>query len=154
MTTIENNRIVAEFMELKKCKGITNNSGRYFDYWADSKFSCILEGVVYIECEEGLGLVEQDLLFVEQLRFHSDWGWLMQVVEKIESLKTPIVNNPNLTGQFEEYDFVIENKFVAIYAHGEVTKDVYQGKRDTKIEAVYSACVEFIKWYNEQNKVS
>ena len=26
--------------------------------------------------------------------------------------------------------------------------------RPTKIEAVYDSCIEFIKWYNEQNKNS
>ena len=72
--------------------------------------------------------------------YNSDWNWLMEVVEKIE----------NLSKEGETYMFSI-TKFSA--------RVTYKGSRivdlpidNTKIEAVYNACVEFIKWYNEQNK--
>nr|WP_315173529.1 hypothetical protein [uncultured Flavobacterium sp.] len=83
--------------------------------------------------------------------YAKDWNELMEVVEKMENLKTPITNNPYLIGQFENYEIHIENKFVMIYAHGEVTKDVCNVKEETKIKSVYNACLEFIKWYNKQN---
>lgn len=84
---------------------------------------------------------------VKGMKFHSDWNWLMQVVEKIESLGVNfwvVKNKVNLTivgelaqklnnlynTEFEGYDF-----------------EYYKG--NTKIEAVYNACVEFVKWYNE-----
>lgn len=84
--------------------------------------------------------------------YECDWDWLMEVVEKIESLKTPITNNPNLKGQFEEYEIYIQCKHVVIYAHGEITKEISDLKGVTKIQAVYNACIEFIKWYNKQKK--
>ena len=80
----------------------------------------------------------KDTFFDDQLKFHKDWNWLMEVVEKIESLSK----------EGETYMFSI-TKFSA--------RVTYKGSRivdlpidNTKIEAVYNACVEFIKWYNEQ----
>lgn len=63
------------------------------------------------------------------LKFHSDWNWLMQVVEKIESLE----DNNHLMDCFKQ-----SNKVCGL--------PIY-----TKIDKVYNACIEFIKWYNEQN---
>jgi hypothetical protein len=65
-------------------------------------------------------------------KFDTDWNWLMQVVEKIESLgcRVEIINSTS--------------KIEPIITHSEYI---------TKIEAVYNACVEFVKWYNEQNKI-
>ena len=67
--------------------------------------------------------------------FNSDWNWLMQVVEKIESL-----NHKNNEEHFQLVSFI----------HHWLRR---KHKELTKIEAVYNACIEFIKWYNEQNKV-
>ena len=71
----------------------------------------------------------------EDLKFHSDWNWLMEVVEKIESL-----NHKNNEEHFQLVSFI----------HHWLRR---KHKELTKIEAVYNACIEFIKWYNEQNKV-
>jgi hypothetical protein len=81
----------------------------------------------------------------------------MEVVEKIESLEKPITNNPNLVGKNEDYEVHIQGKHVKIYAHGEVTKEVVDlrsSESNSKIEAVYNACIEFIKWYNENNPIN
>jgi hypothetical protein len=63
-------------------------------------------------------------------KFDTDWNWLMQVVEKIEGLgyRVEIVNSTS--------------KIEPIITHSEYI---------TKIEAVYNACVEFVKWYNDEN---
>lgn len=66
--------------------------------------------------------------FDNQLQFHKDWNWLMEVVEKIESLE----DNNQLMDCFKQ-----SNKVCSL--------PIY-----TKIEAVYNACIEFIKWYNQQ----
>ena len=70
---------------------------------------------------------------IDSLQFHSDWNWLMQVVEKIEMLG---------------FIFSIKKNWAKI------TKDkialVVRWEEDkNKIEAVYNASLEFIKWYNE-----
>ena len=68
-------------------------------------------------------------------KYSKDWNWLMQCVEKIEKLKCTVV---------------IEKNICRIHKGGLHFGHAY--KFETKIESVYSACVEFIKWYNEQNK--
>ena len=72
------------------------------------------------------------------LLFHSDWNWLMEVVEKIERLG--YVFEIKITGCRINQ---IENGSIIVLRWEE---------DKTKIEAVYNACLEFIKWYNEQNK--
>ena len=89
-------------------------------------------------CEDGF-LIDPETnndVSIDYLQFHSDWNCLMEVVEKIESL-----------GFF----FEIKRNWAKI------TKDkiviVVRWEEDNnKIEAVYNASVEFIKWYN-QNKI-
>ena len=71
----------------------------------------------------------------ETMRYNSSWDWLMEVVEKIEKLKCTVV---------------IEKNICRIHKGGLHFGHAY--KFETKIEAVYNACLEFIKWYNKQNK--
>ena len=71
-------------------------------------------------------------------KFHSDWNWLMQVVEKIESLGYNIDTMKYQSSQF-----------CGIYRDGKI---IYTNYCETKIEAVYNACLEFVKWYNKNNK--
>jgi len=64
--------------------------------------------------------------------YSNDWNWLMEVVEKIESIKG-----------------------TQIFINGISCEVMFKGKViskhfNTKIEAVYNACIEFIKWYNTQ----
>lgn len=137
MNTIENNKIIAEFMEFKSTnKCVRSETGKYYDYHSHSKFSCIKEQEIQIESENGYGLVEQDFLFDEDLKFHSDWNWLMEVVDKIESLcfLVKIVKNIII---IEDKDN--KNNYIAFQIS--VNK--------TKIEATNDACLDFIKWYNE-----
>jgi hypothetical protein len=70
-----------------------------------------------------------------ELCFHSDWNWLMEVVEKIESLG---------------YDLFIETFEVRIEKYRETLfRQHTKVSNQTKIKAVYNACLEFIEWYNE-----
>ena len=66
------------------------------------------------------------------------WNWLMEVVEKIECC---------------DFIFSIHHEVANIF-NGECNELTYNETTQarTKIEAVYNACVEFIKWYNE-NKI-
>ena len=86
--------------------------------------------------------------------YNSNWNWLMEVVEKIE--QTTIKET---YGQFNEKEsnaivsVVIENKFCQILSNGIYLNEIISENEETKIKAVYNACLEFIKWYNEQNKV-
>ena len=114
MKTIENNKLIAEFLGETK---------QPFEF---SQFGYI----------NSLG-EWKDTFFDNQLKFHSDWNWLMEVVEKIESLG---------------YRVEIAKHICRIYLSNKET--IIISENTPKIEAVYIACVEFIKWYNNQNKVS
>lgn len=69
---------------------------------------------------------------IEILHFDSDWNWLMQVVEKINDYN-------NVVKIHENHVKIVNNE------RGDVLVDVVSG---SMLEAVYNACVEFIKWYN------
>lgn len=75
---------------------------------------------------------------IDQLCFHSDWNWIMEVVEKIESL--PVV-----------YAITISGK--TCWPHNVMTKDkpisIYKVCID-KREAVVQAIDQFLNWYNEE----
>jgi hypothetical protein len=62
------------------------------------------------------------LLTKEYLKFHNDWNWLMEVVEKILNICLELDN-----------------------------MEMYYNITDSipKIDKAYNDCVEFIKWYNE-----
>jgi hypothetical protein len=101
MNTTENNKVIAEFMGMKPINKNESNG-----IW-----NCTIKA-------HGFNIVQH-------LSFHSDWNWLMEVVEKIERVgKT-------------EFKFSVEFEKV---------------KLSSNIESVYNACIEFIKWYNE-NKI-
>ncbi len=87
---------------------------------------------------------------VGELRFHSDWNWLMEVVEKIEGLNNVI---DGMSWSKQPYSVKIEAYSVHIQidrGKSESPFDYYN--KGIKIKNVYNACVEFIKWYNQQNK--
>jgi hypothetical protein len=69
-------------------------------------------------------------------QYYENWNELMQVVEKIESLKFSVLIGKN--------NCVIEQTF------GKESLNLGLIKGKDKIEAVYNACLEFIKWYNEK----
>lgn len=73
------------------------------------------------------------------LWYDQSWNWLMPVVEKIESLgyKTKITTKDE------------EGHVCYIYISFKHSK--WGSHTKSKIEAVYKACIMFIKWYN-QNK--
>ena len=86
---------------------------------------------------------EGDSSYVKDLKYHSDWNWLMQVVEKIERSKFVTefeITKCNVFGVRVKIIPSLKNTF-SWFGSG--------GKYKNKIEAVYFACVEFIKWYNE-----
>jgi hypothetical protein len=73
-------------------------------------------------------------------RFHLQWDWLMPVVEKIEEMDVVA-------------SFQIEQPTIYIWKSSEnstfkdIEIDIF---KSSKLEAVYKAVIEFIKWYNKQ----
>ena len=125
---IENNRLIAEFLNWE-FDDLSETFETPFlklvepQAFGDEQFSCKL----------------QDF----ELEFHSDWNWLMEVVEKIENLQDE--NNCAI------YNVQTEQCFVEIIIN-HTSETIVEVDSNSKIQAVYRACVEFIKWYNKQNK--
>ena len=120
---IENNKLIAEFMGWKENKDmeVKLTSGGITYYFQKNDEACIPETMCY----------------------HSDWNWLMKVVEKIESIEDGIY----------QVDILQEGCNILKRCALFIDKRVGKLESDTtKIESVYLACIEFIKWYNEQNK--
>ena len=93
--------------------------------------------------------------------YSKDWNSLMAVVEKIESLDInnfakqlgredvkPIEGSFYLSIRNTQAEFLAN---VYYWQHDNNIKGLKEINANTKIKAVYNACVEFIKWYN-QNK--
>jgi len=74
----------------------------------------------------------------EELKFDSDWNWIMEVVEKIEKeCGVSIVGGP------------VKKPTCVIYLGNLKAKS---GQGNSKKEAVVQAIWEFLNWYNEQSK--
>jgi len=96
----ENNKLIAEFME-----------------WEIKKYSTPISDIV----------TPYGQLTENQLKFHLDWNWLMEVVEKIKPL--------NIKGN---------------YNYSRLMNMTLQ--EALNIEVVYKHTVSFIEWYNENGR--
>ena len=122
---IENNKLIAEFMGVFDKILSTGN----IHSWSDAPF--------YYTTEDTREKVIKNIS--KDSKYNKDWNWLMEVVEKIESIK------------IETYKVRVDIYFNCCQinpTHWEQLISIY-GTKETKIEAVYNACIEFIKWYNE-----
>lgn len=72
-----------------------------------------------------------------EFKFDTDWNWLMEVVDKIDSLG---------------YIFKLQGNSATFFKNKTFKEPIWNDSfiGNTKIEATYNAVVEFIKWYNEQ----
>lgn len=127
--TIENNKLIAEFM----CE---NNP---YTRWNDVD-SALLEYEMYgvIDCIPD-GINEKHFFTPYEMLFNSSWDWLMPVVEKIWG----IIGNRESLWYFDVSEITGEEMFIS-------NNREYDGNN---LADCYSAVVEFIKWYNS-NSVS
>lgn len=80
------------------------------------------------------------------LLFDSDWNWLMQIVEKIQLLDIVHEYNRSYDNVFKTWECYLIPAYKNSFGY------IRSLSKNSEIEAVYNACVEFVKWYNEQNK--
>ena len=90
---------------------------------------------------------------IDSLQFHTDWNWLMEVVEKIENLPSRTLQGTYYLGnEVKIYKVINTNTH---YCEINLVKESgyrivsIQFNKESKIKSVYDACLEFIKWYNE-----
>ena len=126
METTEGNKLIAEFMGASfKTQKIGENV-RINTYWDNPP------------CYQGVNL--------ENLKYHSSWDWLMPVVEKIENLITTI-------DEIGGGQVLIFNDCCKINPYKmDAPKGTLFEVKGNKKQSIWLACVEFIKWYNDQKK--
>jgi hypothetical protein len=115
------NKLIVEFMGIKPINVMK-------DVWAISKQPWV--SVTENSAEKAIET------FCKSLKYHTDWSWLMPVVEKINDL------GYNVRFDMQDY-YVINND-------AEIAVEPSCGS-ETWIEGVYGIVVDFIEWHN-QNK--
>lgn len=96
---------------------------------------------------DGKKSMNNNYLKTKKLKYHSSWDWLMPVVEKIEGIY------PFFTKYSSSFSVVISDKECYIeYSGYEAGTLIETIQGNSKKEATWLAVVEFIKWYNEENK--
>ena len=108
-----NNILIAEFMGINHL-----NDDKYINNLKEMK----AEGLYF---EQGY--------MTSELKFDTDWNWLMPVIRKIEELGNDVL----ITTNYIQISFDEGEQFIVI------------DDLNIKIDSVYNAVVEFIKWYNE-----
>jgi len=81
-------------------------------------------------------VLEQDLKkagTLESMQYHSDWTWIMEVVEAIEDMDIVVLIGKNTC--------VIEQTY------GKTSMELGSIKRGSKKEAVVEAINQFLNWY-------
>lgn len=119
----ENNKLIAEFMGL-----IESSIPNYF--WTQKSI-------------EGFGTGE-----MVKLLYHSDWNWLMQVIDKIETLSYRRGRHFYLYLDYAKAQIRVDRMNVNLFSAWGTSSGI------RRMGAVYDAVVGFIKWYNlEQKKI-
>ena len=119
----ENNRLIAEFMGATLTKDLQ---------------------IMY-------PVFEGDSSYVKDLKYHSNWNWLMEVVEKIESIKD------SYHGRFGVY--ISANSCTIQSTNFRPDKPIPNPPHyydnivlNTKIESTYYLVLNFINFYNKQKE--
>ena len=94
---------------------------------------------------------EGDSSYVKDLKFHSDWNWLMEVVEKIENIK---IKDYSIST-----DITDDKTFINVWHYGDGGKwsilisNLNEEYKDfNKMQRTYKAVVKFINFYNKQKE--
>jgi hypothetical protein len=94
--------------------------------------------------------------YVDEMYFHSDWNWIMEVKKAIESVRLDVPNY-NVIEWFEVhlYSRGCLIKSGLRHVDGETTSPYYYEnsvwKKDLQ-ESTVQAIWQFINWYNEQKQ--
>ena len=78
--------------------------------------------------------------FLDCTKYDTDWNWLMEVVEKIESLT------------YKGFNIYVDITTLTFIHTEESNLEIAEVFGGTKIENTYNACVQFVQWYNNQNE--
>lgn len=82
----------------------------------------------------------------DKLQYHSSWGWLMPVVEKIEGM-----GFHTIIGKIPRLEPYCNINFKESQIIDGITESKVMGQCEKKIDAVWSAVIQFIQWYTTQS---
>lgn len=141
MNIQESNKLIAEFMGYKYYLDKLLFTGYTYESEIFSK-----NPIFTNNCIDSLDIININKDCIIDPDYNEDYNTLMEVVEKIESIYsdfhgyfTVYISGNSCTIQGSKLDTRPENSVYAYF------NDSYA---KTKIEAIYIACVRFIKWYN------
>ena len=132
-----NNKLIAEFMGINHL-----DDDKYIKNLKEMR----LEGLYF---EQGY--------MTSELKFDTDWNWLMKVVDKIESFHATI----RLTSNFNHFQNKNYHQVTIEIAEGKLSECrkvffedgfIYKHHSNTglnRIDCYYESVIEFIKLYNE-----
>jgi hypothetical protein len=120
---IEDNKLIVEFMG---CRILSYPPSKWTSITRHSELWCRGDALSPFYHYTGRSSVAQ--IRLKSLKYHESWDWLMTVVDKIDSLGFPVM----------------------IYHDQCVIKSICTVHLSKRINSVYKAVVEFIKWYNSQ----
>jgi hypothetical protein len=120
MNTVEKNKLIAEFMGM-----VYDNHGQPNKYWELTDEQNFVSQKPYPQNKD--------------LKFHSDWNWLMEVVEKIETLPD------------EKFQIEINGKWCNFFDMKTLNSVEFEkADNESKIQNCFEAVVMFIRWYNNK----
>ena len=150
---LENNKLIAEFMgfeynEIDYIKKDMIKHGSSSMYTKEESYKyhipTVFNGFInsydgYMDFSENSKKENCYNHYVKNMGFHDSYDWLMPVVEKINS--------------FDKHGVVIHFNRTVISTHFKNKINIISSKKDESlINNTYKAVVEFIKWYNKNNK--
>ena len=97
------------------------------------------------------GICLKENKYGKSLDFDTDWNWLMKVVEKIESLKYFFNSGPFVDDSTQELTGEYWCAINQLSSNLKPENFIDVCGCDSKLKATYKACVEFVKWFNQQN---
>ena len=128
---MNNNKLIAEFMGLYDEISLDSIAGNIHS-WSDAPFFYITEDSKE-KVMEGI---------TEYSKYHTSWDWLMPVVQKIEDIECKETSTDSVG--YHLYDIEIRQNVTTI--HGTNIEETV----GDKLFNTYSAVVEFIKQYNDE----
>ncbi len=127
----EYNKICAEFMKIQYSE---LHKGELTTSQSESEWMCTYANLQYEDARDDFPFLKP----MDYLKFDSDWNWIMEVVEKIESIyAVSIIGSHTMTHVCSIFLGNNESKI---------------GRGNSKREAVIRAIWEFLNWYNQQEK--
>ena len=132
---LESNKLIAEFMGAEVQQPYSEIEG--------------LSGLMFYYPKDTSPDIFRNLP-LSAIKYNSSFAWLMPVIDKIEALYEGNVSI-TISGVRCHLSLIMGTRYPIATDFIEDIPQCYSGSCDSKIIAVYTTVVEFIKWYN-QNK--